>query len=179
VWVPRCLGTAWPAPAGSQPGGYVARVATRAPPQRPRTRHGRTWGSVGGIVAMGRQLPDRGQPLRRDAGAAGHNARERDTGEPGRGGRNGPVAISWAITCRIAATSLTSRRRGPWHKEANSARERGTGERRATGRRPNPPDRGQAAAGPLAAIVGLTGCHGVATPWPAHPGSLRRTQVAA
>ena len=84
--------------------------------------------------------------LRRDAGATGHNARERDTGERRARGGNGLVAIPVGSTCRIAAKRLRRPRRdaGADWPHATSARERDTGERRATGRWQHLPDRGHA-----------------------------------
>jgi hypothetical protein len=121
--------------------GYVAQVATPGPlattpvnaTQANGGTRGREW------QPRDQDLPDRGQRLRRDAGATGHNARERDTGErreagaapagsrpfvPTRKPSLAPKARgASANTCRIAANWLmltagpvpASRRRyRPW-----------------------------------------------------------------
>ena len=62
---------------------------------------------------------------RRDAGATGHNARERDTGE------RRDAGAATASTCRIAARRLRRPRRDAGATGHDSARERDTGERRA------------------------------------------------
>ncbi len=76
--------------------------------------------------------------LRREAGATGHNARERDTGERRDAGAGMVASMGQHLTDRGQPTMLTGDASPAVDTDATSARERDTGERRDAGQRAAP-----------------------------------------